>query len=158
MWRMTVGADHAGAKTAGDLSRGTTDAASGADQQNRLVAPEPCRFKATPGGHVVAPNRRGLVEAEVVGLPAQTSRWHGDHLRKGAVASEAGVAGSPDLRPDPLGRPRLNHAGEIAAGDTRQRRLLHGPSDVLAVPWIDRGGHHAHQRHRLGDGRSRYLR
>jgi hypothetical protein len=34
----------------------------------------------------------------------------------GAVASEAGVAGSPDLGPDPLGRPRLNHAGEIAAG------------------------------------------
>ena len=49
-------------------------------------------------------------------------------------------------------------AGEIAAGDTRQRRLLHGSGDVLDVARIDRGRHHAHQRHRHSDGRSRYLR
>src|SRR5258708_6872472 len=68
--RDRLGADHAGAKAAGALGRGPTDAASSSDQQNRLAGLEPCRFNATPGGQVVDPNRRGLVEAEVVGLPA----------------------------------------------------------------------------------------
>jgi hypothetical protein len=100
-----------------------------------------------------------LIEAEDLGLPAQTRHRHGDHLRVSAVAGEAGIpARAPDRGPHPVGRPRLDHAREITAGDARQRRLLHGPGDVLDVAGINRGRHDPHQCDRLADGRSRYLR
>src|SRR6202021_2664340 len=93
-----VGTNHAGPETPGDLRCGTADTATGANQQNRLTGLEIYRFEAAPSGHVVDPNRRRLIEAEDLGLPAQTRHRHGDHLRMGAVAGEAGIAaGAPDL-------------------------------------------------------------
>lgn len=63
MRHVPVGTDHARAEAPGNLRRGAADAAPGADQQNRLTGLEACRFEAAPGGHVVDPDRRCLVEA-----------------------------------------------------------------------------------------------
>jgi hypothetical protein len=83
-----------------------------------------------------------LIETEDLGLPAQTRHRHGDHLRVGTVAGEAGIAaGAPDRGPIPVGRARLDHAGEITAGDAGQRGLLHGPGAVLDVSSINRDCH-----------------
>jgi hypothetical protein len=63
-----------------------------------------------------------------------------------AVAGEAGIAArAPNLGADPLGGTGLDHAGEIPPGDARQRRLRHGPGDILDVTRIDRGRHDPHQ-------------
>src|SRR6202035_166183 len=159
MRRAPVGADHAGAKPSGDLRGGTADASAGANQENRLTGPESCRFEAAPGSHIVDPDRRGLIETEAIGLPAQTGHRHNDLLRMGAVAGEAGIsAGAPDRTPDPLGRPLLDHTGEITTGDARQPRLLHGSRNILDVARIDGGRHDPHQSRGLADGWRRYLR
>src|ERR1700727_3440489 len=68
MRRMPVSADDSGAKASSDLGGGGANAASGADQQQGLLRFQGRRFDAAPGGHVVDPNRRRLVEAEVSGL------------------------------------------------------------------------------------------
>lgn len=60
----------------------------------------------------------------------------------GAIAGKAGItARAPNFRADPFGRTRLDHPGVIPPGNARQRRLSHGPGDILDITWIDRGGH-----------------
>jgi hypothetical protein len=56
----------------------------------------------------------------------------------GAVAGESNIAArAPDLGSEPIGRTNLDHAGVIAAGDARQRCLLHRPGNILDVARID---------------------
>ena len=154
-----VGADHAGAEAPSDLGGGAADAASGADQEHGFPGLQACRFDAAPGGHVIDADRRRLVEAEGAGLAAQARRRHGDQLGVGSVAGEADIAArAPNLGADPFGRTCLDHSGEIPAGDARQRRLRHGPGDVLDVARIDRSRHDPHHRRPLVGDRVRNLR
>ena len=148
--RPLVGADHAGAHAPGDLGGGAADAASGADQEHGLPGLQACGFEAAPGGHVIDADRRRLVEAEGFGVAAQARRQLGDQLGMGSVAGEADIAaGAPNLGADPPGRTRLDHSGEIPAGDARQRRLLHRAGDILDVARIDRSRHDPHHRRPL---------
>lgn len=100
-------------------------------------------------------------------MAAIEGRWNDEMAGSEVLFAWPDVANPRNLfaitLPPPLGslidgRPRLHHAGEITAGGARQRRLLHCPGDILDVAWIDRGRHGPHQRRRLADGRSRYLR
>jgi len=63
-----------------------------------------------------------------------------------SVAGDANVAArAPDLSSNPFGRTCLDHPGEIAAGDARQRRLFHRSGDILDVARVDRSRHDPHQ-------------
>jgi hypothetical protein len=66
--RALVSTDYAGAEASSDLGGGAADAASGADQQHRLPGFEACGFDAAPCGNVIDSDRRGLVEAQGLGL------------------------------------------------------------------------------------------
>jgi hypothetical protein len=75
------------------------------------------------------------------------------------VAGEAGIAASaPDRGPNPVGRPRLDHSGEITAGDPGRVVCFMAPATFLTSLGLIEAAMTRTIAIVSPDGRSRYLR